>query len=403
MIIFDDGRCDLSPMTDLRACFEIRTGIMTSAERIIRSRREPLASYWTQGPMGALVSERSSVPVNSLPNHADILLVNGRWLSPCEDLAPAPNCAIVHESSGDVILLRCQREVAGEFLETGRFPAAIRKEFEQREAMLQHPWQVIAFRDRVLEQDFKLARILDALVPDSSLPIIGSHPVEIHRSASIFPGVVIDAAHGPVVIDQGATIRPNAVLCGPCYVGENSTIAEHALIKAHTVIGPSSKVGGEVGGTIFQGFSNKVHDGHLGDSWVGEWVNFGAGTTNSNLLNTYGDVVMKSRADGPRERTGLTFLGAIVGDHVKFAIKTRILTGSVFGTGAMIATTAPPPTTVPPFAWLTDEGERSYRVEKFLDVARRVMARRGVAMSSGYDQTIRALSKGAVIGPPALA
>jgi len=392
MIIFDDGRGDLSPMTDLRAAFEIRTGIYTSAERIVQARREHLAGYWTEDHLSALVAERSPVRVNALPEDESILLVNGRWLSPRAELSPATNSAIVDESSDDVIIASCGRDLAREFLESAALPSAVTRILAAGEAMLHHPWEVITHRNRVLEQDFKSIRILEALVPDQSLAILGTSPVEIHRSARIYPGVVLDAEHGPVVIDEGATVRPNAVLCGPCYVGKGSTIAEHALIKAHTVIGPSCKIGGEVGGTIFQGFSNKVHDGHLGDSWVGEWVNFGAGTTNSNLLNTYGEVSMKSRPDGERQRTGLTFLGAVIGDHVKFAIGTRLMTGSVFGTGAMIATTAPPPTTVPAFAWMTDEGKRSYRTDKFLEVARTAMGRRGIAMSAGYEQAIRDLA-----------
>jgi hypothetical protein len=142
---------------------------------------------------------------------------------------------------------------------------------------------------------------------------------------------------------------------------------------------------------IFQGYSNKSHDGHLGDSWVGEWVNFGAGTTNSNLLNTYGEVVMRLEADGRLCRTGLTFLGAIVGDHAKFAINTRIMTGSVVGTGAMIATTAAPPATVGRFAWLTDRASRTYRLEKFIDATTRMMARRNQVPSDAYIDALKAL------------
>ena len=146
-----------------------------------------------------------------------------------------------------------------------------------------------------------------------------------------------------------------------------------------------------MGGTIFQGFSNKSHDGHLGDSWVGRWVNLGAGTTNSNLLNTYGEVTMRLEPDGPRLRTGMQFLGAIIGDHVKTAISTRLMTGTVLSTGAMIATTAPPPTTVPRFAWLTDEGCRTYNIEKFIEVAKTMMARRHVQPSEAYVEALRTL------------
>jgi hypothetical protein len=150
------------------------------------------------------------------------------------------------------------------------------------------------------------------------------------------------------------------------------------------------KVGGEIGSTVFQGYANKSHEGHLGDSWVGKWVNLGAGTTNSNLLNTYGEVTVRLAPDGPRHRTGMTFLGAMLGDHVKTAIGTRLMTGSIVGTGAMIATSTPPPTTVPPFAWLTDEGRRTYRLEKFLDVARTVMGRRERRMTPEYANAVTA-------------
>ena len=182
-----------------------------------------------------------------------------------------------------------------------------------------------------------------------------------------------------------------AAICGPCSIGREAVIVDHALIKPNTVVGPVCKIGGEVGGTIFQGFTNKAHDGHLGDSWVGEWVNFGAGTTNSNLLNTYGEVSMRLGPEGPLHRTGLTFQGAIVGDHVKFTINTRLMTGTVAGTGAMIATTASPPATIRRFAWLTDRGEQVFRFEKFVDTAARVMVRRNQVPSDAYVDALRSL------------
>ena len=101
--------------------------------------------------------------------------------------------------------------------------------------------------------------------------------------------------------------------------------------------------------------------GHLGDSLVGEWVNFGAGSVNSNLLNTYGDVAMRLEPDGSTERTGRQFMGCVVGDHVKFAIGTRIMTGTTIGTGSMIASSTPPPSCTPRFTWLTDAGARTYQ------------------------------------------
>ena len=151
------------------------------------------------------------------------------------------------------------------------------------------------------------------------------------------------------------------------------------------------RLGGEIGGTSIVGYSNKAHDGHLGDSIVGEWVNLGAGTDNSNLLNTYSEVPVRLEPDGPRERTGRIFFGSVIGDHVKCAIGTRLMTGTVLGTGAMVARSTPPPSTVRRFAWLTDDGERSYQIGKFVEVARTVMARRSLVPGPAYLERLGSL------------
>jgi UDP-N-acetylglucosamine diphosphorylase/glucosamine-1-phosphate N-acetyltransferase len=197
-----------------------------------------------------------------------------------------------------------------------------------------------------------------------------------------------------VLVGPKVAVRPFATLVGPCCILEGSIVAERAVIKANTSIGPGCRVGGEVGGTIFQAFSNKAHDGHLGDSIVGEWVNLGAGTDNSNLLNTYGEVTVRLEAALPRERTGRMFCGSFLADHAKLAIGTRLMTGTSIGTGAMVAASAAPDTTVDRFAWVTDDGSRRYRLAKFLEVARTVMARRGVTPGPAYLARLAALHGG---------
>jgi hypothetical protein len=159
----------------------------------------------------------------------------------------------------------------------------------------------------------------------------------------------------------------------------------------NTSIGPMCKVSGEVGGTIFQGYSNKCHAGHLGDSVIGEWVNFGAGTSNSNLLNTYGNVIVTD-IDGKRHKTDRQYVGCFVGDYVKFAIETRIMTGSIIGTGAMVASSTPVPSPTPRFAWVTDKGTRTYQIEKFLEVARTVMHRRNQELDGDSEAVLRNLA-----------
>ncbi|HWB19594.1 MAG TPA: hypothetical protein VG711_04780, partial [Phycisphaerales bacterium] len=283
------------------------------------------------------------------------------------------------------------------FLGTGELhERTVRVPLEDR-VLYRFPWDVIGIMKQTIPHDLANVRLADSQDAQAVAAVTGEFPIEIAASAKIYPGVVLDNEHGAIVIHEHAVIRPGSVLVGPCAIGEHSTVIDRAFIKANTVIGPWCKAAGEVGGTIFQGYSNKAHDGHLGDCWVGEWVNFGAGTTNSNLLNTYGEVTMRLEPTGARHRTGLQFLGAIIGDHAKFAICTRIMTGTVVGTGAMIATSAPPPTTVTRFAWLTDEGSRVYKWEKFMEVARTVMGRRSLRMSAKHEQMLKMVYDAAMV------
>jgi UDP-N-acetylglucosamine diphosphorylase/glucosamine-1-phosphate N-acetyltransferase len=260
--------------------------------------------------------------------------------------------------------------------------------------MLTRPWSTRAVRDAAIDADLAaLAGALPRFTGGVGVTVIGA-AVHAHASTRVAPTAVLDAEGGPIVLEEGATVRPGAIILGPAYVGPHATVLERATIRAHTSIGPWCKVNGEVGGCVFQGYSNKAHDGYLGDSWVGEWVNLGAGTTNSNLLNTYGEVIAKASPEARSERTGQRFLGATIGDHVKTAICTRLFTGCVAGTGSMLAGTAAVSGCVAGFSWVTDEGVRPYRIDKFLEVARAAMARRKVTPGPAYVERLRALASG---------
>ncbi len=391
MIIFDDGLGQLGPMTDLRASFEVRTGVLITAGRIAAHRPRSLAGYWVPDHLKDMLIERANAPVNHLPDEEVFYCVNGRWAMPDPDLKLKVSQAATEDATGHVVAATLRRADAEYFLTTGQLHERIEAQTIGDGLLYKYPWDVLSILSEAITYDLLNVRMVDAHVPSEVATIVGQHPVEVHHSATLYPNVVLDAEHGPIAIHERAVIRPGAVICGPSSIGRDATVVDRALIKANTVIGPVCKVGGEVGGTIFQGYSNKGHDGHLGDSWVGKWVNFGAGTTNSNLLNTYGEVAMRLDTQGPVHKTGMTFVGAIVGDHVKFAINTRIMTGTVIGTGAMIATTAAPPMVVRRFAWLTDRGEQMFRFEKFLDTAKSVMARRDREPSEAYIEAMRDL------------
>ncbi len=387
LIIFDDGLGQFGPMTDLRAAFELRTGMLTTAGRITSAFPKRLAGYWAPERLRRILEERANAPVNRVPEEETVLCVNGRWAMPDGSWNLGVNTAVTEEATGHVVAACLRRADAQYFLSTGELPERIQPRSGGKRLLYRYPWDVLAILEETICHDIHNHRNFPTRLVDES-SVVGEHPVVVHESASIYPGVVFDCEQGPILVAEKAVIRPGTVLCGPCSIGHNCTIIDRALIKPRTVIGPNCKVAGEVGGTVFQGFSNKAHDGHLGDSWVGKWVNLGAGTTNSNLLNTYDEVSMRVETHGPQLRTGLTFLGAVIGDHAKLAINTRVMTGSVIGTGAMIASTAPPPLTTPRFSWITDDGIRPYRMDKFLETMKAVMARRSEPVTPAYEAMV---------------
>ena len=400
---FDDGLGDLGPLSDLRASFEQRTGGCTVLERCRLA--GSVAAVAVPAARAALAAERTGVPANVAVDGA--ILVNGRLQAPFEGAlhdalrSLAAGQAIV-DGEGTVVAACLGAAAARAFVDAvaaGTPPAAPAAARRMDLPLWTRPWHVLdaARFDAALSGDAaQVSEGWDASVT-GALPAhahhVGPHAVHLHARAKVGVGVVFDCSAGPVLVDDGAEVRHHAVINGPAFIGAKSVVSEGTLVKPRAAIGPQCHVAGEVGSVVFQGSTNKAHDGHLGDSIVGEWVNLGAGTDNSNLLNTYGEVTVRLEAALPRERTGRMFCGSFLADHAKLAIGTRLMTGTAIGTGAMVASTAAPDATVGRFAWITDEGERRYRLAKFLEVARTVMARRGVTPGPAYLARLESLHR----------
>ena len=210
-----------------------------------------------------------------------------------------------------------------------------------------------------------------------ALTVLGDHQVHVDLAATVEPLVVVDATAGPVLVRRGAHVQAFTRLVGPCIIGEDATVTGGRV--AACSIGERAKVNGEISVSIMIGHTNKGHDGFVGHSILGRWANLGAGTITSNLKNSYGSVALWT----PRgtEDTGLQFLGSLIGDHVKTGIGTLLTTGCVVGAGANVFGSTMPPKAVPPFAW--GEGPRwdVFALDKFLEVAERVMGRRDVKLT----------------------
>ena len=241
----------------------------------------------------------------------------------------------------------------------------------------------------LMEKNGDRLRADGARFPDNGLPPgvhrLGGGSVSVGEGAVIEPGAVLDVRAGPVIVDAGARVQAPCRIAGPAYIGRGSTVLGGFL--ENVSIGPVCKVRGEVESTVFLGFANKAHDGFLGHSVVGRWVNLGAMTSNSDLKNTYGTVRVEE--GGRAIDTGLTKAGCLLGDHVRTGIGTLLDTGAVVGAGSSLFGGGLMPKDVPPFSWGGAGGFEDHDIDRFLETAARMMARRGVELKTGTRRLYR--------------
>jgi UDP-N-acetylglucosamine diphosphorylase/glucosamine-1-phosphate N-acetyltransferase len=258
-----------------------------------------------------------------------------------------------------------------------------------RVPLINYFWDIIKHNKSQIEKDFMLfikeGTNLGNLY--EGVHLVNEDQIFIDKGSRIKPGCVFDAEDGPIYVGQYVTIAPNTTIEGPAYIGNHSVVQSNSRIRGGANIGKVCKIGGEVVNTIFHSYTNKQHDGFLGDSYVGSWVNMGADTLNSNLLNTYRDV--KVQIDGNIINTNHMFLGMAMGDYTKTAISTTIMTGSIIGFSCNIITFAYTPKYLPSFTWYSSNGIKVYTIENALRAAKIAMKRRDKEMTSAEEKLFR--------------
>jgi len=259
-------------------------------------------------------------------------------------------------------------------------------------------WDIIRHLQLLLVSDIPaLAARLDCRALDDDGhsargPVLhGGHPVWLEDGAAIEPFAFVDTTLGPVLLRRGAVVQAFTRVVGPCYIGRDSTVMADRI--AGSAIGDACRVHGELSTSVFLGHANKGHDGFVGHSILGRWVNLGANTVTSNLKNTYGPVALWT-PDGVRD-TGLQFLGTLFGDHAKTGIGLRLTTGCVIGAGANVME-AMPPKVVPPFSWGSRTPYALFAADKFLETAARMMSRRQVTLDAGQQAHLAAVYAAAI-------
>lgn len=388
---------NLLPLVYFRPVYELRCGILTLKEKIELSYRNiPVVLHSREYLTETLRLKYPNYSVNSLPqNISSCLFINGSVVaqeSIINQILLDGDDTIYYNSNCIVAA-----KLSGKYLEDIRKNYSSLLDFEEIKELpkkfvevinINFPWDLINLNGSQIISDFD--RLVDKNQPlikgkiYEGVHLINPENIFIDEGTKIKPGVVLDAEEGPIFIGKNVKIFPNAVIEGPCFIGDNSAIKIGAKIYENTSIGEVCKVGGEVECSVIHSYSNKQHDGFLGHAYLTQWINLGADTNNSDLKNNYSSV--KVTINNKVIDSGSMFMGLIMGDHSKSSINTMFNTGTIVGVCCNIFGSGFPPKFVPSFSWGGSDNITVYELEKSMEVAKRVMARRNVEFTDAYKK-----------------
>lgn len=353
-------RSHLLPLTYTRPVAELRCGIITIAEKYTKRGHE--IGYGTEVYLNAKYpSIEAEVLVSGSVCPTDAFLEAVAGLSTGQALI-----------QGDELLAFKGEKWEDEPSEIIPFSGALN--------LITRPWDIWSKNASELNLDFDLLTKDRFSAPiDATNTVIGDR-VFLEEGAKATASI-LNATSGPIYLAKNAEIMEGCIVRGGLALGESSALKMGAKIYGATTLGPHCKVGGEVNNSVIIGYSNKGHDGFLGNSALGEWCNLGADTNNSNLKNNYDEVKAWSYVDGRFAKTGQQFCGLIMGDHSKSGINTMFNTGTVVGVSANVYGAGFPRNFIASFTWGGPQGTMEYRIDKALDTADRMMKRRGLEVN----------------------
>lgn len=372
LVLFDNGHVDLLPLTFTRPVAELRIGILTITQKWERFLGVK-ASFYTQDYL------RAKFP---LELGSDNLLISGNMV-PEELLVAQIKKLELGEGlkwEGEVVCVRLSHADSVRFLD-GEVDFVSIRSIDAEPITIRRPYDIFRLNGVALEIDY-----VQITKGRKSAPLSATNRVIAPENIFVEEGAVVEcailnASTGPIYIGVETEIMEGSIVRGPFALCEHAGLKMGAKIYGPTTIGPHSKVGGEVNNSVIIGYSNKGHDGFLGNSVLGEWCNLGADTNNSNLKNNYEEVKLWSYREKRFAKTGLQFCGLIMGDHSKCGINTMFNTGTVVGVSANIFGSGFPRNYIPSFSWGGAAGITDYTVSKALQTAEKVMARRGIELS----------------------
>lgn len=379
-ILFDGAyREALLPFTYTRPVADIRIGIMTIREKwefLLRTTTTTVTEEYLTDKWPMVEAETNIFILGSVV--------------PSEKLVTVIRNLNIGEAvyTKDELIAFCVKEGEEPNLE-----AYTKINFDEELIIVKHTWDIFKNNAKAIELDFAILTEEGASEPLSETnTVIGKHPIFLEEGASV-ECAIFNTSNGPVYIGKNATVMEGAIIRGPFALCKSSTVKMGAKIYEATTVGPHSKVGGEVGNSVIFGYTNKGHDGYLGNSVLGEWCNLGADTNTSNLKNNYAEVRLWNYETEGFARTGEQFCGLMMGDHSKSGINTMFNTGTVVGVSANIFGGGFPRNFIPSFSWGGSAGFVTYKTNKAFEVATKVMDRRSLEFSEQEEAILTEIFK----------
>jgi UDP-N-acetylglucosamine diphosphorylase/glucosamine-1-phosphate N-acetyltransferase len=366
LILFDDPviRIALFPFTFTRPVAKVRVGILTIAEK------------WEKwlGTTAFFQTEKYLQKKFKSQLTDDNLLINGA-VCPDQNLVDT-----IKALPKGYYLVQNQFLIAAHHPEKDMDKSNI-IEYADEIKVIDKPWKIFRENGNEIRIDFKLVTTgkYSTPLPDKHTVVYNENDVFIEEGVTI-KAAVINAENGPVYLGRNSIIQEGALIRGPFALCEGGHLNMGAKVRGDVTVGPYSKVGGEISTSVLFGYSNKAHDGFLGCSVLGEWCNLGADTNTSNLKNNYDHVKLWQHSTGTFESTGLQFCGLMMGDHSKCSINTMFNTGTVVDVSANVFGDGFPRNYIPSFAWGGAGGLTTYKLDKALETAQKVMERRNVQL-----------------------
>ncbi|NGP75481.1 glucose-1-phosphate thymidylyltransferase [Balneolaceae bacterium YR4-1] len=382
------------PLTLTRPVDDLRVGIFTIAEKWQKALQAKNTARILRKELKEVFEE------GSINENDSCLWINARYLpsssllKEVEELG-AGNCL---QSEGTVIAARADGSSSRQWLEQGKpdFNSLFVLESADFKA-IEHLWDLFKINGSEIKADIQRAKPGrgSKLNISSHAILVEEENIYIATGATLEAGTIINAENGPVYIGEGAHIKAGSIIYGPTAICSKATVNAGAKIYGDTTIGPVCKVGGEVNNAIFHSYSNKGHEGFVGNSVFGQWCNLGADTNTSNLKNNYSTIRITDWKTEQEIETGEQFFGTVMGDHSKTAINTQLNTGTVCGVNCNIFSGDFPPKFIHSFSWVGSNVIQKYRLDKAFETMEAMMARRGVSLTEPYKKMMEAIFQNA--------